>query len=75
MLVTHSITQFNLSDELFHFTLTKCKLDDIQEIKINFVLECCVSRISSLSTSDCLYDYLGEGSGASPIPFLNDSRC
>ena len=34
MLVTHGIAQFNLSDELFHFTLTKCKLDDIQEKKL-----------------------------------------
>ena len=24
--------------------------------------------------SDCFYDDLGEGSGASPIPFLNGSR-
>ena len=36
MLLTHVITKFNLNDELFQFTLTKCKLDDIQEIKINF---------------------------------------
>ena len=25
--------------------------------------------------SDCFYDDLREGSGASPIPFLNGSRC
>ena len=54
VLVTHIPTFFFVDGyfhiiqvKLFQFTLANCSFVDIQEIKINFKLECCVNWPSS----------------------------
>ena len=62
---------FSLRLQIVHLMISK-KYKLIFFLAFCFLLEL---RHPDGFVSDCLYDDLGEGSGASLIPFLNGSRC